>query len=106
MALTTAPMVYINGTWYQAEWVVGASLDLTDPVSRSMTVRDIQYWKWTVSVDGEPAQVYRLLVAGSSAASIPGGTLTLPVGTYRTRTRITDNPEVIEKASGTFTVTA
>lgn len=84
MALTAVPEVYVNGSWYPAEWDTGTDIDLAGADSKSMTVRDVQYWKWTVAVDGEPAQVYRLLVAGADATTKPPGTLTLPVGSYRT----------------------
>ena len=107
MPLTTPPQVQIGAdtTWHalvEDEDLTAAEVALGP---RRMSARDVQYLRWTASLDGEAPQVFKLLVAGPSAGTVPGAVV-VPVGRHATRARITDTPEVIERATEPLEVTA
>ncbi len=106
MPLATPPDVYLAGAWRPTALDAGKTAADVARGARKMTARDVQYWRWTVSVDGAAAEVFRLLVAGTAVVGPPGTAVVVPIGRHTPLLRITDTPEVVELVSGTFEVTA
>jgi len=102
--LTSPPEVRIGAdlTWYPMEW------DDTPPPSGrgpKMTARDVQFFRWTVTVDAEAPRVARLYVSGPDGPEAEGAVV-VPVGTHPTLVRLTLQGELVELAGRYIVITA
>lgn len=99
MALTLPPRVFIVDTWQQTEWD-----DSPEGVaaftrgSRSMSVREVDHWRWRIDVPGVPVRYCRLLVAGSAAPATPGAVV-VPAGRHRPTVEVREGSALAERSS-------
>jgi hypothetical protein len=104
--LDTPPRLRIGTTWHQTEWDPDTSTGEVERGARQITAREVAYLHGTARLGDEPAQVWRLLVAGESRANPPAQAVVLPVGRHRCVQELADTPEVRESREVVFTVTA
>ena len=102
--LTAPPDVLIVDEWHTTEWDTGSTAADVEAGSRAMTARDVDYWRWAITLEGGTPAVCRLQVAGPEATAGPA--VVVPIGRHRPRVRVHASTSTREVgSSATFDVT-